>query len=96
MTIMNKNMTTIIINGSEMTSKERAHEYLKDMLDFPEYYGNNLDALCDLLNEKTEPVEIRLINSLDMVKLLGTYGNSLLDVFKDVSIENENIILDIS
>jgi len=79
-----------------MTSKERAHEYLKDMLDFPEYYGNNLDALCDLLNEKTEPVEIRLINSLDMVKLLGTYGNSLLDVFKDVSIENENIILDIS
>jgi ribonuclease inhibitor len=89
-------MTTIIINGSEMTSKERAHEYLKDMLDFPEYYGNNLDALCDLLNEKTEPVEIRLINSLDMVKLLGTYGNSLLDVFKDVSIENENIILDIS
>ena len=89
-------MTTIIINGSEMTSKKRAHEYLKEMLGFPEYYGNNLDALCDLLNEKTAPVEIRLINSEDMVKLLGPYGNSLLDVFKDVSIDNENIILDIS
>lgn len=89
-------MTTIIINGSEMTSKERAHEYLKDMLNFPEYYGKNLDALSDLLNEKTAPVEIKLINSLDIVKLLGPYGNSLLDVFKDVSIENGNIILDIS
>ncbi len=89
-------MTRIIINGSEMTSKERVHEYLKEMLDFPEHYGNNLDALCDLLNEKTAPVEIKLINSDDMVKLLGPYGNSLLDVFKDVSIENDNIILDIS
>ena len=89
-------MTTIIINGSEMTTRDRAHEYLKEMLNFPEYYGKNLDALCDLLNEKTAPVEIRLINSLDMVKLLGPYGNLLLDVFKDVSIENENIILDIS
>ncbi|SHJ51041.1 ribonuclease inhibitor [Dethiosulfatibacter aminovorans DSM 17477] len=89
-------MTRIIINGSEMTSRERAHEYLKDMFGFPEYYGKNLDALCDLLNEKTVPVEIRLINSEDIVKLLGPYGNSLLDVFKDVSIENENIIVDIS
>lgn len=89
-------MTTIIINGLEMTTKERAHEYLKDMLGFPEYYGNNLDALCDLLNEKTIPVEIKLINSKAMIKLLGSYGNSILDVFKDVSVDNENIILDIS
>ena len=50
-----------VLDASRMTSKEEAHAYLKEVLELPEYYGNNLDALHDCLEEMTD-VEIEVVN----------------------------------
>ena len=42
--------------------KEKGHDYLMEMLDFPDYYGKNLDALYDCLCEIGVETEIILIN----------------------------------
>ena len=39
------------LDGRKLSALPEAHDYLKDMLGFPDYYGKNLDALFDLLTE---------------------------------------------
>ena len=39
------------LDGRLMTDRTATHEYLKDKLALPDYYGKNLDALYDLLTE---------------------------------------------
>lgn len=42
-------MKTIYLRAGFLCEKELAHEYLQEMLELPEYYGKNLDALYDCL-----------------------------------------------
>lgn len=44
----------VLINCEKLLNREQAHEYLAQMLDFPEYYGKNLDALFDCLTELSD------------------------------------------
>ena len=60
---------------------EEGHDYLKDVLNFPDYYGKNLDALYDCLTEIGVETEIKLINK-DLV------SKELLNTFIDASDEN--------
>ena len=60
--------------------KENGHDYIMEALDFPEYYGKNLDALYDCLTEIE--CEIELINS-DCVE------KDILDTFTDAASEND-------
>ena len=55
-----------------------------EVMAFPEWYGNNLDALWDLLSEGVER-EIELINSAVMLNALGAYGCRLLQCFFDAA-----------
>ena len=54
-------MQAVYLDAREFTDKQSSHEYLKTMLDFPEYYGANLDALYDCLTD-LPPMEIYLEN----------------------------------
>ena len=60
--------------------KENGHDYLMEALDFPDYYGKNLDALYDCLCEIE--CEIELINPEDV-------DEDIIDTFIDASDENE-------
>ena len=60
--------------------KKEAHDYLMRELNFPDYYGKNLDALYDCLTEIE--CEIELINA-------GEVDKDILDTFTDAASENE-------
>lgn len=77
-------MEKIILDGAKMTEKAAAHEHIAEALAFPEWYGNNLDALWDLLSEGNER-EIELINSAALLNALGSYGCRLLQCFFDAA-----------
>ena len=57
---MEKNkMRTIQLQAERMCQEKTAHEYLQEMLELPEYYGKNLDALYDCLTSLSD-VEFRI------------------------------------
>ena len=41
----------IVLDALKLQTKSEAHAYLKEMFQFPEYYGSNLDALYDCLTD---------------------------------------------
>ncbi|MBQ1781286.1 MAG: barstar family protein [Methanobrevibacter sp.] len=60
--------------------KKQGHDYLKEALNLPDYYGKNLDALYDCLTEIE--CEIELVNA-DEVE------SDIIETFTDASREND-------
>lgn len=79
------------IDCSLFDSKLSLHEYLQKELDFPLYYGKNLDALFDLLSERKEETEIIIENFDKLKEKFGSYADAFLDVLHDSAEENEKI-----
>ena len=52
-------MTEIELNGKRLASEASAREYLFDMFEFPEYYGDDLEALYDALTDILEETQDR-------------------------------------
>ncbi|HOC06423.1 MAG: barstar family protein [Bacillota bacterium] len=85
----------VILDALEMTDKQALHAYLQQQLDFPEYYGGNLDALWDMLSTISTPVHILLINSAALYTNLGRYADLLLALFVEAAEENGNLTFEI-
>ncbi len=83
----------IILDGRFMYNRNATHKYIEKRLYFPEYYGENLDALHDLLTESDIPTRIQIINTKLILKNLKEYGEKLLEVFRISSMENKNLQL---
>ena len=78
-------MKEITLDGKYLQQTEAGHLYLMQMLDFPEYYGKNMDALYDLLTEIAEPVAIRIENPDAM-------DTKMRRVFQDAALDNEGVL----
>ena len=50
------------LDGTQLADLPAAHDYLQEMLGFPEWYGKNLDALFDLLTEQSRETILWIIN----------------------------------
>ncbi len=84
-------MMKITLNGKNMTSKQRAHGYIRWKLKSQEYHGDNLDALWDVLSSYDQEVEVSFVNTHKLIEALGEYGESMISVFQDASQENKKI-----
>lgn len=76
-------MKQVILDGNILADATQVHDYLKEMLEFPEYYGKNLDALHDCLTD-LEDVEIAITPPEED----GAIFQRILRVFKSADHEN--------
>ena len=77
-------MKTVYLRAGFMCDEELAHEYLQEMLELPDYYGKNLDALYDCLTSFPE-MEIVVFEQE------SPYWRRVKKVFLQAAIENEKI-----
>ena len=79
-------MKTIYLRAGFLCEKELAHEYLQEMLELPEYYGKNLDALYDCLTS-CSGVEFAIFEQD------SPYWRRVKKVFLQAAKENEEIVV---
>lgn len=79
----------ITLDAAMLRERLPAHDYLKEALALPDYYGRNLDALYDCLTELDE-TEIRFVN-LDAAG--DSYFSRVLSVFQEAREENPRLHL---
>ena len=81
----------LILDGEKITSREDLHKQMEEVLDFPEWYGGNLDALYDCLTELMEEVDIHILHPRSLEENLGDYAKKLIRMLKDAEQANLNI-----
>lgn len=53
-----------VLDAACMQERKETHEYLKKVLNLPDYYGENLDALYDCITDMDRPtIEIHNLNT---------------------------------
>ena len=82
-------MNTYILNFNDKKTPAEMHDYLKLMLQLPDHYGRNLDALYDCLTSITAPTTISIAN-LDTG---NDFQMRVLNVLRDAADDNTRLRL---
>ena len=83
-------MKKVILDFSYAESREEIHATLKRQMEFPEYYGNNLDALYDCLTEIGEDTAVGIYMTEDDSEI-SEYLRRMQMVFADAEEENDHL-----
>lgn len=82
------------ITSDKCLYRTMLHNYLKDSLGFPDYYGANLSALADCLAEACHPLHITFEIDPDTLPTdMQAYLLKLVQVCAREALANENITL---
>lgn len=73
-------MRVIILNAEKLKERAAAHEYLKKLFGFPDYYGKNLDALYDCLTDIQRPTTVIMTQSQS-----GGYAERIAQVIEEAA-----------
>lgn len=84
-------MRDITLDLTPFEEKISLHRYLKETLDFPFYYGANLDALHDELTSETSSLRILVRYPAQPKGRMVDYQPRLLQVFRDAQCENYHL-----
>ncbi len=80
-----------IIDCSRIHSQEDLHKHFRETLSFPDWYGNNLDALYDCLTEISG--KVRLLDWETAEHRLGPYGTKAKKVIAAAALHNADLDL---
>ena len=86
-------MKNVILDCEKLLQRKQAHSYLAQMLDFPDYYGKNLDALFDCLTELGDCTIV--LEGEALLQNTDCYGQKVLKVLKEAVQANPRLKLDI-
>ena len=82
-------MKKVIIDCEKLLQKEQAHLYLAEALEFPDYYGKNLDALFDCLTELGDCTIF--LESENILRQTDGYETKVLKVLEEAALINSNL-----
>ena len=77
----------ITLDAARMTARISLHTYLREKMELPGHYGENLDALYDVLTDIMVETEIRL-DHVEALQNTEPFGLSVLRVFREAAQEN--------
>ena len=84
-------MREITLDLTPFVEKISLHSYLKEALNFPFYYGANLDALHDELSSEMAQTRIIVRYPAQPAGQMASYMPRLLRVFRDSAQENYHL-----
>lgn len=85
-------MKTIVIDFNEIKEIEDFYTIIKRELNLPEYFGNNLDALYDVLTSEWEmPLQIKFehLSPLQLIQF-----EALINTLKEIELEIDEFSFD--
>lgn len=82
-------MKKILLDFQVTETPEQVQDYLALELEFPEYYGKNLDALYDMLTERCEDTCIGFFEGDE--RPVSRYIHKVKRVFADAEQENPHL-----
>lgn len=85
-------MRRVTVDAALWQSREELHRDLMEKLSFPDYYGNNLDALHDMLTECRD-TELTVLNAFSMYQVFGEWASRFFNVLLDSAEENHSFSL---
>ena len=81
-------MNNITLKLDKFSKKEELHSYLKKKMKFPDYYGENLDALFDCLTDISTDTAVDIKYDAD-----NELQRAVLAVFSDAVSQNTNLAI---
>ena len=83
----------IALDAERLRRREEAQAYLREAFGFPDYYGNNLDALHDMLGETA--ARVVFYNTAALYEKYG-YAGRVLRVCLDAAEENPRLTVTVA
>lgn len=78
------------IDGRKMTTQDELFKHLSELMWFPNYFGNNIDALWDILTQVSDETEIHFINVDIFLDEMDTYALKVIRMFKMLDYQMDN------
>ena len=85
----------IELDGLSISSEQDFHKRIASAFSVAQYYGNNLNALCDLLSTDVErPIEIVWKNSKESEQSMGETFKKIISIFERTKNQDISLGLD--
>ncbi len=80
----------IYVSLEGLEGRKAFHSRLAEALEFPDYYGKNLDAMMDCLTDLSEEICLVLTETKGYEEAYPTYFASIVRVMGEAAEENPN------